>query len=176
MNDKFMKEMELVWGNDQSMIDFCIKECFEVVELDNDYIIDIKKPRIQTTFCFGCGQFGNATDEEMEFASMRERNIHQFDNFRKANIEHNFGLLMERVENGKHYMIKFHNGNKLVQIINERVLWNPKEYIVAEITESDRIKIREALNRAIARFDKRLKTYWNRYKDTKLKTWTYITD
>ena len=65
---------------------------------------------------------------------------------------------------------------EVVNIINERILWNSKEYIVADITESDRVKIKDALNRAIARFDKRLNAYWKKYKDTKLKTWTYITD
>ena len=107
MNEKFLKEMELVWGNDQSMIDFCVKGVFEVVELDNDYILAIKKPRIETTFCFGCGQFGNATDEEMKEASNEELNIHKFENFRKANMDHNFGRLKDDVENGKHYMIEF---------------------------------------------------------------------
>ena len=180
MNDKFMKEMELVWGKSQKMIDFCVKESFEVIELESGHIYSIDKPRIETTFCFGCGQFGSATDEEMEFASERERNVHKFENFRNSNIESNFGNLIKELEDECGYIIKYTGGSNLVSIINKRsfnfewAIENNK--IVAMMTKSDKEKLREALNRAIARFDKRLQTYWKKYKDTKLKTWTYITD
>ena len=180
VQERFNAEMKRIWGNDQKMIDFCTKKVFELVELSSEHIFVLDKPTIVTSFCFGYGQFGNSTDEEMESASERCRNAHKFESFKKANIEYNFGRILRQIENGYCYIVKYDCGQDVVSILLEYdhntdwAIANNK--VVAFMTDDDRIKIKEAVNRSIAKFEKRLTTYWKKYQDTKLTTWTYLVD
>lgn len=180
VRDKFDAEMKLVWGNSQKMINHCTKKAFDVVGLESGHVFVIDKPSIETRFCFGCGQFGSATDEEMNNASERQRAIHKFENFKNENIKGAFGRVLKEIENGYGYYIEYQGGKQLVGIVckNERCLdWMiENNRIVALMTDNDRIAIKSAVDKAIKRFEKRLETYWKKYKDTKLNTWTYIVD
>ena len=179
-NEKFNAEMKRVWGNDKSMVDYWHKKTFDVVELESGHIFTIDKPSIETRFCFGCGQFGNATDEEMNNASERQRAIHKFDNFKKANIESAFGRILKEIKDGYGYFVEYDGGKDLVGIIRKNECnfdwYKDNNKIVALMTETDRVNLMEAVNKAIKRFEKRLETYWKKYQDTKLTTWTYIVD
>ena len=176
VNAKFMEELKLVWGKNQDMIDYCIKEAFEIVELDNGFIFDIKKPRIETSFCYGYGQFGMSTVDEEEGASEKARAVREFENFKNANIKDNFESLLKRIEKGNYYMVQYTGGKNLVGIANQSSWHFDMKDVVGEITDNDRAKIKEACDRAIKRFEKRLETYWKRYGSSKLRVWTYLVD
>jgi hypothetical protein len=178
-NEKFVAEINRVWKSPK-MRDYCIKKAFDVVELESGHIFVIEKPSIETRFCFGCGQFGNATDDEMANASERRRDIHKFENFKKANIESAFGRILKEIKDGYGYFVEYDGGKDLVGIIRKNDgnfdWFNDNNKIVALMTETDRVNLMEAVNKAIKRFENRLETYWKKYQDTKLTTWTYIVD
>ena len=173
VNKKFIQEMKRVWGNNQDMIDFCVKDAFEIVELDNGLIFQISTPRMETSFCFGYGQFGMSTVDEEEWASEKARAIREFENFKNANIKSNFDWLLKQIEEGRYYVVLFDGGKNLVSIASWHFDINKT---AGQITDNDRKKLKEAYERAVKRFEKRLETYWKRYGASKLKVWTYLVD
>jgi hypothetical protein len=179
-NEKFVEEVNMVWGNDKSMVDYCHKKTFDVVELESGHIFTIEKPHIETRFCFGCGMYGTATDEEIGGAIEEKKEIHKFENFKRENINKSFGSLIDAINDGVGYAMMYERGKYMVGIVTENDYnfdWLQRNNkIVALMTETDRINIQDAVNKAIKRFEKRLETYWKKYQDTKLKTWTYIVD
>lgn len=176
VNDKFVEEMKRVWGNNQGMIDYCIKDAFEIVELDNGLIFQISKPRMETSFCFGYGQFGMSTVDEEEGASEKARAVREFENFKNANIKSNFDWLLKRIEEGRYYVVEFDGGKNLVGIADENSWHFDINKTAGQITDNDRKKLKDAYERAVKRFEKRLETYWKRYGASKLKVWTYLVD
>ena len=178
-NEKFIAEINRIW-TDRKMREYCINKAFDVVELESGHIFVIEKPSIETRFCFGCGQFGNATDEEMNDASESRMAIHKFENFKRANVEQAFGRIVDDINDGYGYFVEYTGGKDIVGIIRKNEgnfeWYNDNNKIVALMTEIDRINLQNAVNKAIKRFEKRLETYWKKYQDTKLTTWTYIVD
>lgn len=57
------------WGEDNHMIDYCMKECSSVLDFDRGQRIVFDKPRIQTSFCYGHGFCGISTEEDEDRAS-----------------------------------------------------------------------------------------------------------
>ena len=180
MNSKFESEMINVWGNNSNMIDFCTKKVDEIVELENGFIYVIEKPSIETSFCFGHGQFGISTDEEEQFASEKARQAKQFDAFKESNLKSAFGRYDRDLKYGKYFIFQYDKGQFIVTIIRsndslvDRFIESNK--VVGELTENDKKAISEAFERSKKRFEKRLNTYWKRYGASKLKVWTYLVD
>ena len=54
-NEHLEKELKKVWGSDQKMIDYCLKQADKVIEL-HDAIVSLVEPYIQTEYYFGYGQ------------------------------------------------------------------------------------------------------------------------
>ena len=53
----------------KAMIDYYNKECSYILTLSDGSHVIFKKPRIETSFCFGYGQYGISTDEEQKSAN-----------------------------------------------------------------------------------------------------------
>lgn len=188
----FIAELSKAWTNPK-MIDYCSKQAAILFTDDNGGIYEIKKPTIETSFCFGAGLNGLATDEELnsaykaeDYASTHESYfIHE--NLREINrwISDLQEIRAEvaaghsgryAIVTGPHYssqtedckLMSFGIVDKFCYSISE------KSTICEDVTFIDRII--SAYEQVKTDFIKRLNTYLKRYGLTKIKTWTYISD
>lgn len=184
MNDMFAEvkvEFEKVYGNDQKMIDFCMKEISGIVKLEDNGYYCFEKPSIRTRFCFGYGQNGISTKDDYDAAVNAKNNITMKDAFFAANME-TFNNLEKILEYpGELYSTcRYNNENVLLRSLasqEEEYRWG-RIYgtIISKLTPVDRLNIKVELTNQKKKFMKRLETYWKRYGNSKLKTWTYLVD
>lgn len=51
--ERFKNDLQVIWNNNERMIDYCLKKVNYIVKLDGlDYLV-IDRPTIETRFCFG---------------------------------------------------------------------------------------------------------------------------
>jgi len=142
-------------------------------------IVIFEKPTIKTTFCFGYGQNGISTNEDEDRAHNNCQASKEKDVFFANNIEENFGNLEKIMADPVIFRnATYHEPNGNLWKVEERHKytwgWEDRKYI--ELPEKDKDGIRAKLEEEKAKFIKRLETYWKRYGNTKLHTWTYLVD
>ena len=154
-----------------------VKDIDSVVELSHG-LFAIKKPFIETRFCFSFDEVQDChcgTDtygEALKSASNVQEKL-----FIKENIKRN---AFDFQENLKKYSFGYTVANFADKSILE-ICYGRSSYALQaaedgrawELSESDVQALIKAFEEARERFIKRLKTYWKRYGNTKLKTWTY---
>lgn len=174
-----------IYPNDSKMVDYIAKETARVVKLSNGKFIDIRKPTIQTSFCFGysdCGQ--GSTYEEAE--KMRAYAKTQESYFIRKNLEKFswwYNTLLESPEDiyiTNHYW-KSPADTKIKSL--ERIddwhwmcLRDDKKAEYEKVSRQDLDLIIQAYAEEINAFEKRLKTYLKRYGTKHLDCWTYWLD
>lgn len=68
LKNAYMQEIAKAWGEDAKMMAYFEKKVSEVYELTGGKLFAFEKPKIKTRFCFGCGQYASATNEEISDA------------------------------------------------------------------------------------------------------------
>lgn len=169
------------------MVNYCLNEIANIIELSNNTIIVIDKPTIKKSFCFGYGFCGISTEEEENNAyKMSQVAKTNHDYFMQENLKH----INERIEEIKNsYKVYIFNQyyrqskNNILRtyyaisrpVDEERFKMNSYEN-VEEITEADKMKIVEGLEQVKKEFIKRLETYLKKYGLSKIRSWTYLSD
>ena len=190
--EEYLNEMRKVWLKDESMIEYYRKKTSRVIRLTNGGLMAFEKPSIETRFCFGYG-CQTRTFEEAEKAAdaaksekyFMRRNLDEIDRRIKA-------MAGERVEYDYQYdymkMYLFRTLYKDVTINVWEYRWmNPcdvrdKPWMtkglgdLALLGDEDRKIILEAEKAERNAFEKRLKTWWKRYGEKYIDTWTYWAD
>ena len=194
LKEKYMNIIKTeVWQDDSKMQEYARKECEYVVELSNENIIDIEKPRIQTSFCFGMGMYATYTQEEFEateeLADNARKNVNYFINENMRQITEKIDCLKEALENKREaYTFVHYSGqpadSELVTYNCVRLCDNP-EYApfrwsnlqsVKKLSSEDIQAIIDGLEEVSKKFAKRLNTYLKKYGLEKLNVWTYCRD
>ncbi len=171
----------------QEMRDFYVKRIGGIVRLENGMLFIFEKPSIETSFCFGYGDYGRSDDESARIAHKNCENIRQKENFFRANMDDflsNYSWLG--------YASKYKKANELGKDCYGNPVMCCKEnngmnfcffasdtrclQTVGLPTETDLKNLRKECERVKAAFLKRLETYWKKYQGTKLHTWTYLRD
>lgn len=163
------------------------------LKFDNNFLC-FEKPRIETSFCFGYGQNGIATDGDFDRASEQE---HFFNTNQQAFINANLEDLNKSIKKIETFISQWIDKeekcfssryNKIFICKNScdhlaYLLWSwdydnirNKEMIIKEATKEDLHLIIEVYKQQIENFKKRLNTYLKRYGLSKLTTWTYLVD
>ena len=159
-----------------------------------DCFLGFKKPSIQTRFCFGYGQNGITTEDDIDRAYGQQRNMETSQQaFINANLE-DLDKSIEDIETFISQWIdkeeKFFSSryNKIFICKNSYnhlayLAWSwdygnirNKDDIIKEATKEDLLLIIEVYKQQIQNFKKRLNTYLKRYGLSKLTTWTYLVD
>lgn len=194
LKEKYMDIIrEEVWPGSEHMQEYARKNCAYVVELTNGNLIEIEKPRIQTSFCFGMGMYGTYTDEDFERAeSCAETARTNEEYFVLENLKQITDKIDDLKEGlaGKHecYTFTAYNGQPETSQLKGynvvRIADNP-EYDpgrwsnlkdVQKLENGDIQRIIDGLEVVKERFTKRLHTYLKRYGLSKLNVWTYCRD
>ena len=153
-----------------------------LVRLENGQIVNIEKPSIETSFCYG--ESGYDADEAFDAA---ERARTSEDHFRWANLR---GLkedidILERLP-GEGYFVRTcvtlgydkeagkDTGLNTVAFSAHWDRWHNKP--TEEVSEEDRERILEGYRKVYAAFEKRINTYLKKYGLSKVRAWTYWRD
>lgn len=152
-----------------------------LTELTTGEIVEIEKPEIKTTFCFGYGFCGRSSDEEQAEAGemvMTARksekffiseNLKQIDvKIKEAEDETRNGYLLGTGILDGFYTICFMPEYKHSMYYGDK----PHKVISAD----DRAGYIVALKKCKERFEKRLQTYLKRYGLSKIESWSYLCD
>lgn len=151
-----------------------------LTELTTGEIVEIEKPKIKTSFCFGYGFCGVSSQEQINEASdLAERarksekffiseNLKQIDvQIKEAEDETRNGYLFETGLDG-FYTVGFMSEYKHSMYCGDK----PHKVISAD----DRAGYIVALKKCKERFEKRLQTYLKRYGLSKIESWSYLRD
>lgn len=184
---QYLEQLKQAWGNDQHMIDYCIKTTSQVVLLNNGkYVFAFDTPSIKTNFCFGystCGQ-GPTYDECRSDYNSAEKHMEQyFLNQNLGDFDYFYRSYFETDDFNKlYYRQHYFNGGK--NLVDAHVLsltdftsglYTTSQYELAA-DQNDIEIIREAIREERIKFEKRLQTYWKRYGNKNIRTWTYWID
>lgn len=177
--DEVRQQHEMLWGKNSKMIDFCVKEAQEAVKLTDGSIITIEKPSIKKDFCFGWNTFDDDSyDDANHMAYSYAKKKEYF-------IEKNLSGLEERIKtiNDCEYDMYIYDSYKPQLKLKHYVflrfsdeLWKFPNAKKSANEAEDRKRILEALEKIKADFTKRLETWWKRYGEEYIHTWTYCRD
>ena len=182
LKERYRKGQEIVWKNNQKMIDFCCKDT-DIVFPVRDYIAGIQKPRIETSFCFSYGYCGVSDEEDYRDAARMAEHARTSENYF---IKENMKDLDEMIQAlrgdryiayaaGRHYV---ESGIVSINFCN----WYEKETaernhaIFIELTPAEREEIAGYYEIEKERFTKRLRAYLKRYGLSKVHSWSFLSD
>ncbi len=156
-----------------SSIKFALNCVGGLVRLENGLILRLGKVTLDRSFCFGYGM-GTSFDE----ACQQARDARTWDYFHNANMrnfDHKYKWAFEG--NRENYFFSRDTNWQTKQTCNVCSILPKRVYDMetefGAPTEADWTAIKAEVTRMRTAFEKRLQTYWKKYKDTKLRTWTY---
>ena len=172
--------MELIAANEgESWRKFYESRIGVLVRLSDGRIVNISKPSIETSFCFG--ESGYDADDALRMADYARRSEEHFrsENLKKyktmidilARNSHNYGI-REDVWVGNSYRDK--PGIAYVEVGDAWDRW--KNEPIPTVSEEDRERLLEGYRKAYAAFEKRINAYLKRYGLSKVRSWTYWRD
>ena len=171
-----------VW-QDQSMIDYCLKQVAHIVELENGDIITIDKPSIQKNFCFGYSDSRYDTEDQDRAERMADHARKSVDYFMKENLKGIEETIAQLNGNGSdRYEFRItipYTGQpkdsqlKSIWLVSK---WSEKgaEFPVLEGENLQRVIAGYEVVKAA--FEKRLNTYLKKYGLSKVHSWSYWQD
>lgn len=183
LHNEFRVLLKDVWGDDEHMIDFCAADADLLVKTKDGYMLQIKKPHIETRFCFGYSDSAYDTEDYDRANRMAHHARTNEDYFREQNLKD----LRKKIEQAKSDAAcwfgnaYFNQGNDVLKTIfsfryshipsdiNDTSKYQP-------VTKEDRVLIAEALEVELERFSKRVETYLKRYGLSKVHSWSYWRD
>lgn len=181
LREEYRVLIDDIWAEHPDMVDYCLKEYDLFVKLDNGKIVAIKKPRIQTHFCFGYRLSREDTEEHDNARKMAKHAARSQQYF----IDENMKQLNEWVnilsdDNTDLYLTNqyYAQPNDILKKIecfgHCKLPDDMSSYIL--LTDKHREVLLMAYMEEIKRFTKRLNTYLKRYGMSKVKTWSYWED
>lgn len=172
---------EKLWADSKRMQDYVKKECSDVFKTSGGHYIVFEKPSIKKDFCFGHGQNGISTQEEVEIACDNAQYARTNESYF---LEENLGQFNEWMEmlegQEKLYLVPQHYKPTKVACIRseyyfQRYEWE-KEKIFEELSQCDIEGLKKMVLNEKEKFVKRLNTYLKRYGLSKIHSWTYLVD
>lgn len=179
---KYETEVRKVWSTDEKMVKYCINNLSNLIELSDGSLYEIEKRKINTSFCYGHGQYGITTEEETQGAlSMAAKARSDYNYFIEKNLE-GINEMIEYLKGSEGTLYtanRYYNKDvNIVNVVSERYL---REYRNSGIeykplTKEDTKKLLKAYQEEKEKFTKRLNTYLKRYGLSKIRSWTYLVD
>lgn len=151
-----------------------------LTELTSGEIVEIEKPKIKTTFCFGYGFCGRASDEEQAEArtmAMTAQKSEQYfisENLKQIDIQ--IKQAEDETRNGYLFgtgLDGFYTAGFMSEYKHSTYYGNKPHKV---ISADDRAGYIVALKKCKERFEKRLQTYLKRYGLSKVSSWEFLRD
>lgn len=145
-----------------------------VVELTDGTLFAIRKPEIETRFCFG--ESGYDYDEANHRAAEARTNEDLFRIRNLRYLDEKIKILRDGPEPGMHIWVSPVGGVAI--FLNDGRDWQIEAVNgpVLELDEENRRRLLEGYEIVRERFAKRIETYLKRYGLSKVRTWTYWMD
>ena len=192
--EAYREALREIYGKDQGMIDWCVKEADTVVSVAG-YLLPIEKRKVEKRFCFGYSDCGQGEDYMTALRRAdRARNSEAY--FKAENLKwyrswleqiDGFNALALTITYGKSSIIRSlrafdwwealdaMGGEARMEALKGTLIKiNGQEAYI--LTDADREIIREAYNQAMKRHEKKLDSYLKRYGTGKIQAWTYWLD
>lgn len=191
------EEVKNGWKDSAKWLDYYRKETAYLLKLEDGTVVRIEKPRIKTSFCFGYGYCGVSTEDDRERASdMAEHAQTHAEYFVEKNLE----KITEQIAQLKgeqtkdnitgynayiynaYYWKSIKNGAEIipeVSILCEHDIEKNRdcgETSYIRLSEVDKRKYIDLLERTKKDFEKRLNVYLKKYGTSKLHCWSYLVD
>lgn len=167
---------------DQYWVNYYVKKADVVFEVE-DGLVEIEKPDIKTSFCFGYGQNGISSEEDSARASRCADAVISDEGryFKSENLSHFDNLIKELKDESNIFVIgnAYNIPDSRLKRVGQLDRWHRRvdvENGEREMTAKERKTYLEAVKLARANFEKRLDTYLKRYGTSKLRTWSYLVD
>lgn len=180
LREQYRNLMEVKWGKDVRMADYCMKTAAYFVELDNGGILPIDKPSIKTEFCYGYGNNGITTEKEQRNAiALADMVTESEEYFIKKNLKDIDEWISEMKSSGYYCLISGDRGNFSYNFYVVDSYLKECEYFykyLPEATDGEKERILKGLEIVRAGFEKRLRTYLKRYGLSKVRSNTYLVD
>ena len=156
------------------------KEIGTLVRLTDGRILNIEKPRIETSFCFG--ESGYDADDAAHMAWVAKNREGYFRRENLKGLKEMIDILSRSVREGYYgdekvwVSDKYRNKPGIAQL-NIGDVWGRRgDSEIVEVSEEDRERILEGYRKAYAAFEKRINAYLKRYGLSKVHSWTYWRD
>lgn len=178
LRSRYMEIIREYWKTPR-MVEYEEKSIGTIVDLDNDDLYVIEKPRIETSFCFGYGMYLRSDEEEERAAFSMEHKARTDSSYF---ITENLKPLNRWIDDlqdskwGWGKRIKY-NGQTNPHLVSIEAYHSWEERPDLTVLTDDEIKrLVAGYEEVKAQFTKRLNTYLKRYGLSKLNTWTYLRD
>ena len=191
--EAYLEAIRGIYGNDQGMIDWCVKEAQTVVCVAGR-LLPIEKRKVEKRFCFGYSDCGQGPDYMT--ATVRADNARNNpEYFKRENLKYyrewlddidGFNALSLCPSYGRgpiSYLAAYDWWEVLDSVGGEArmealkgttVKVNGREAYI--LTDKDREIIREAYQQAMKAHEKKLDSYLKRYGTSKIQAWTWWLD
>lgn len=177
--EKIKNEFSKIWGKDEKMMSYLMKNCSNVYETEAGNLIEFEKQDIKKRFCFGHGVNGVTTQEDTNSAcNMAQHARTSEEYFIKENLGW-YNELKETLEEEKLFLMPQYSKTSICSIKTENYFWHyerERERIVETLSEKDIEGLKAMLEVEKEKFMKRLNTYLKRYGLSKVHSWTYLVD
>lgn len=177
--EKIKNEFSKIWGNDEKMMNYLMKNCSNVYETEAGNLIEFEKQSIEKRFCFGYGVNGVVRQEDMSSAcEMAQHARTSEEYFIRENLEWYYRL-KETLTEEKLFLTPQYSKTSICSIKTENYFWHyewEREKIVETLSEKDIEGLKAMLEVEKEKFMKRLNTYLKRYGLSKVQSWTYLVD
>lgn len=178
LRNRYMEIIREYWKSPR-MIDYEEKQIGTIVELDNDDLYVIEKPRIETSFCFGYGMYLRSDEDEERAAFSMEKKARTDSSYF---IEENLKPLNRWIEDLQSNKWGWGKQTRYIGECNPHLVsieafhsWENRPDLTV-LTDDEIKRIVAGYEEVKAQFTKRLNTYLKRYGLSKLNTWTYLRD
>lgn len=198
----YQDALHSVWGNDQHMIDYCLKKTDDIVSIPNGLYFTIDKQEIEKNFCFGYS-LSKYDNEDYDSANRMAAYAAQSQDYLiRQNLKHYLSILntLEN-ENGHTYMtvlqkaypdydvgnltglnfyrmdaiLEDQGGSACIEEIKGTIAYRfGQEYYI--LSDKDIEIVKAAIVRAMERHEKKVRAYLKRYGMSKVRTWSYWQD
>ena len=178
LRNRYMEIIREYWKSPR-MIEYEEKQIGTIVQLEDDDIYVIEKPRIETSFCFGYGMYLRSDEDEEDAAFAMEHKARTDSSyFMEHNLEKLDRWIKDLQDNkwGWGKRIKY-NGQMDPHLVSIEAFhsWEERPDLKV-LTDKEIQSIIAGYREVKGAFVKRLNTYLKRYGLSKLNTWTYLRD
>lgn len=179
LRSRYMEIIREYWSS-PSMVKYEEKNIGTIVALDNDDLLVIDKPRIETSFCFGYGMCLVSSEDDRKAAESMLKKARTDSSYF---IEKNLAPLNKWIDDlqnsrwiwGKRTKYNAQKNPHLVSI-EAYDAYSEENSALTPLTEGEIQSIIAGYEEIKVQFTKRLNTYLKRYGLSKLNTWTYLVD
>lgn len=194
---QYLEILKTVYPRSQSMQEYCMSTVDEIITLENGMFFILEKQKIVTDFCFGYSLSRYDSEDYDRANRCVDKALEDQERFVRENLRHYENLLSSLRDDSfvpvlrNRYDVRESTDLKSLDFIRywswELILRQqdareaeaedrPKNPVYYVLTESDIARAVEAVEKIMARHEKKVRAYLKRYGLSKIRAWSYWRD